>query len=89
MAYWQSGAYVDAQNPLFGVPRSEILNNFNFSVVWNPHDIILWAIAISGVIGLAFAGLVVTTGGPVALSVVNVLSLPYVVPLLLVATIRK
>lgn len=54
VAYWQSGAYVDAQSPLFGMPRSEILNTFNFSVVWNPHDIILWAIAISGVIGLAF-----------------------------------
>jgi hypothetical protein len=35
------------------------------------------------------AGLVVTTGGPVALNVVKVLSLPYLVPALLVATIRK
>jgi hypothetical protein len=35
------------------------------------------------------AGLVVTTGGPVALSVVKVLSLPYLVPALFVATIRK
>ena len=35
------------------------------------------------------AGLVVTTGGPVALSVVKVLSLPYLVPRLLVTTIRK
>ena len=35
------------------------------------------------------AGLVVTTGGPVAVSVVNVLSLPSLVPALLVATIRK
>jgi hypothetical protein len=34
-------------------------------------------------------GLVVTMGGPVAVSVVKVLSLPYVVPLLLVATMRK
>jgi hypothetical protein len=35
------------------------------------------------------AGLVVTTGGPVTLSVVNVLSLPYLLPELLLATIRK
>jgi len=35
------------------------------------------------------AGLVVTTGGPVALRVVNVLSLPKLVPPPLVATIRK
>ena len=35
------------------------------------------------------ARLVVTTGGPVALSVVNVLSLPCIVPALLMATIRK
>jgi hypothetical protein len=35
------------------------------------------------------AGLVTTTGAPVALSVVNVLSPPILVPALLVATIRK
>jgi len=35
------------------------------------------------------AGLVITTGGPVALSVVKVRSAPYLVPALLVATIRK
>jgi hypothetical protein len=35
------------------------------------------------------AGLVIATGDPVGLSVVKVLSLPYLVPLLLVATIRK
>jgi hypothetical protein len=35
------------------------------------------------------AGLVTTTGGPVGLSVVKVLSLPYLVPWLLLATIRK
>jgi hypothetical protein len=35
------------------------------------------------------ADFVVTTGGPVALSVVKVLSLPYVVPALFVATMRK
>jgi hypothetical protein len=35
------------------------------------------------------AGFVIATGGPVALSVLKVLSLPYLVPLLLVATIRK
>jgi hypothetical protein len=35
------------------------------------------------------AGLVMTTGGPVALSVVKVLSLPYLVPALFVATTRK
>ena len=35
------------------------------------------------------AGLVVTTGDPVGLSVVKVLSLPRVVPAVLVATIRK
>jgi hypothetical protein len=35
------------------------------------------------------AGFVMTTGAPVALRVVNVLSLPYLVPELLLATIRK
>jgi uncharacterized membrane protein len=35
------------------------------------------------------AGLVITTGGPVALSVVKVMSLPYLVPPLLVATTLK
>jgi len=35
------------------------------------------------------AGFVTTTGRPVALSVVKVLSLPYLVPALLVATVRK
>jgi hypothetical protein len=35
------------------------------------------------------AGFVVTTGDPVRLRVVKVLSLPNVVPALLVATIRK
>ena len=40
-------------------------------------------------LAIKVAGLVVTTGAPVALSVVKVLSLPWVVPLLLVATIRK
>jgi len=35
------------------------------------------------------AGFVNTTGGPVRLSVVKVLSPPYLVPALLVATIRK
>jgi hypothetical protein len=35
------------------------------------------------------AGLVVATGAPVTLSVVNVLSPPNLVPALLVATIRK
>jgi hypothetical protein len=40
-------------------------------------------------LAIKVAALVVTTGPPVALSVVNVLSLPYLVPPLLVATIRK
>jgi len=35
------------------------------------------------------AGLVVTTGAPAALNVVKVLSGPYLVPLLFVATTRK
>jgi hypothetical protein len=35
------------------------------------------------------AGLVVTTGGPIGLRVVNVVSLPYVVPQLFIATVRK
>jgi hypothetical protein len=35
------------------------------------------------------AGFVIATGGPVGLSVVKVLSLPYLVPAPFVATIRK
>jgi hypothetical protein len=40
-------------------------------------------------VAINVAGLVVATGDPVTLSVVNVLSLPDLVPALLVATIRK
>jgi len=40
-------------------------------------------------LAIKVAGLVVATGAPVALSVVNVLSPPRLVPALLVATIRK
>jgi hypothetical protein len=35
------------------------------------------------------AGLVITLGGPVGLTVVKVRSMPYLVPALLVATMRK
>lgn len=54
VAYWQSGIDVGAYSPLFGMPRSQILQVFNFSIIWNPHDILLWAVAVSGFIGLAF-----------------------------------
>ena len=40
-------------------------------------------------LAIKVAGLVMTTGGPVGLSVVKVLSLPYLVPALFIATIRK
>jgi hypothetical protein len=50
--YWQSGIVVGAYSPIFGMPRSEILDVFNFSIVWNPHNLLLWALAISGLIGL-------------------------------------
>ena len=40
-------------------------------------------------LAIKVAGLVVATGGPVALSVVKVLSMPYLVPPLFMATIRK
>jgi hypothetical protein len=40
-------------------------------------------------LAIKVAGLVMATGGPVALSVVKVRSAPYLVPPLLVATIRK
>jgi hypothetical protein len=52
VAYWQSGLYVGFHSPLFGMPRSEIVNNFNFSIVWNPHDVLLWPFAITGLIGV-------------------------------------
>jgi len=52
VAYWQSGMLVGAHSPIFGMPRSEILDVFKFSIVWNPHDLFLWALAISGLIGL-------------------------------------
>jgi hypothetical protein len=47
------------------------------------------ALSLAEKLAINVAGLVVTTGGPVAVSVVNVLSLPNLVPPLLVATIRK
>jgi hypothetical protein len=40
-------------------------------------------------LAIKVAGFVTATGGPVALNVVKVLSLPYLVPALLAATIRK
>jgi hypothetical protein len=40
-------------------------------------------------LAIKVAGLVITTGGPVALNVVKVMSLPYLVPPLFVAIIRK
>jgi hypothetical protein len=52
VAYWQSGLYVGSHSPLFGMPRSEIVNTFNFSIVWNPHDVFLWAFAITGLMGV-------------------------------------
>ena len=40
-------------------------------------------------LAIKVAGLVMTTGGPVALNVVKVLSLPRIIPALFMATIRK
>jgi hypothetical protein len=46
-------------------------------------------LSVAEKLAIKVAGLVVTTGGPLALRVVKVLSLPYLVPALFVATIRK
>jgi hypothetical protein len=46
-------------------------------------------LSVAEKLAIKVAGLVVATGGPVALSVVKVLSLPYLVPALFMATIRK
>jgi hypothetical protein len=46
-------------------------------------------LSVAEKLAINVAGLVVTTGGPVALSVVKVLSLPKLVPPALWATIRK
>ena len=46
-------------------------------------------LSVAEKLAMKLAELVITTGGPVALSVVNVLSLPRVVPPVFVATIRK
>jgi hypothetical protein len=47
------------------------------------------ALSLAEKLAMNVAGLVVATGGPVTLSVLNVLSPPNLVPALLVATIRK
>jgi hypothetical protein len=47
------------------------------------------ALSLAEKLAMNVARSVVTTGGPVAVSVVNVLSPPNLVPALLVATIRK
>jgi hypothetical protein len=46
-------------------------------------------LSVAKKLAIKVAGLVVTTGGSLALSVVNVLSLPNLVPPLLWPTIRK
>jgi len=46
-------------------------------------------LSVAVLVAIFVAAFVITTGRPVALSVVNVLSLPYLVPALFVATIRK
>jgi hypothetical protein len=46
-------------------------------------------LSVAEKLAIKVAGLVATTGGPVGLSVVNILSPLILVPALLVATIRK
>ena len=47
------GAFaVVTAHPIVGAPRSHILQEFNLNIVWTPHNFLLWAASLFGVIGL-------------------------------------
>ncbi len=52
--YWRSGLEVIARHPWIGAPRSLILDQFNFNIIWNPHNLLLGVGSFSGLIGLTF-----------------------------------
>jgi hypothetical protein len=52
--YWRSGLEVIARHPWIGAPRSLILEQFNFNIIWNPHNLLLGVGSFSGLIGLTF-----------------------------------
>jgi len=52
-AYWLSGLEAISNRPLFGAPRSYILDAQNISILWNPHNSLIHYAAIFGLVGLA------------------------------------
>jgi hypothetical protein len=52
IAYWKSGLEVIADSPWLGRPRSYIMEQFGYSVFWNPHNALLWVGALLGVSGV-------------------------------------
>src|SRR5260370_949485 len=69
-------------------PSMVVVPHWKAALVVNPCGSTV-PLSVVEKLAIKVAGLVITTGGPVVLSVVKVLSLPYLVPPLLVATIRK
>ncbi len=51
---WTSAFQVVANHPIIGSPRSDILETFDLSIVWTPHNGALWVAALTGLIGVAF-----------------------------------
>jgi hypothetical protein len=39
------------EHPLLGLPRSWIVMTWNYSANWNPHNLLLWLLSFSGILG--------------------------------------
>jgi hypothetical protein len=50
---WTTGFVVIALHPFFGSPRSEMLRQFNLGIIWTPNNGVLWAVALTGLVGAA------------------------------------
>lgn len=50
--YWQSGFDAVALHPIFGAPRSVLLDDLSNSITWSPHNSLLWVAANFGLLGL-------------------------------------
>ena len=54
---WNQAVDIVKLHPLAGVPRSYLVDTLGFSIVWHPHNLVLWAAVIFGVVGLLTYGL--------------------------------
>src|ERR1051326_3788427 len=69
-------------------PSLVVVPYWKWTVVLNPCGSTV-PLSVAEKLATTVAALVMTIGGPVAVNVVKVRSLPYLVPALLVATMRK